>query len=271
MRGKDIEDIRKRLTDLLTFYFDEKYTSLINNRIIILSGDLSDNMCGLEVAANVQTVIHAAASVKHYGAYKCFYDVNVESTNRVIKFAKLADANLIHTSTLSVSGNSMGDNFGVYRSEEEKFFGEKNLFIEQDLGNVYARGKFEAEKAVMAIAEHCSTEYNTFHINSDKVVYFDRLLEYIKEAGIDISVISGKKFSDILRDVAKQSDNGYLFETFINDMDENEHLNYDSNIWILNDFMLDYLKYVSCEWLDIDLEYVKKYVNYFRDIGYLEV
>ena len=318
VRGDSQEDSEKRLSKLLDFYFGNEFETVMGNRIIILKGDLLIDKFGLAeneynmLCGDVNTVIHAAASVKHYGSYKYFYDMNVASTKRVIEFAKKADANLIHTSTLSVSGNTMGDNFDGFVSETEKHFYESSLYIEQPLNNVYARSKFEAEKAVieamadgvkanicrmgnltnrysdgkfqynyetnafaqrvkallelgklpeymmklyveftpiddaagavMAIARHFNTKHNVFHVNSHKVVYFDKLLDYFSKIGIDMKIIGGKEFAEILRETAKQTNTEYIFETFINDMDEDEMLNYDSNIRIENDYTVDYLK-----------------------------
>jgi len=102
-----------------------------------------------QLIKNVSTVFNAAASVKHYGSYKYFYETNVETVKNLIEFCKKADAKLIHTSTLSVSGNSFGDEFDGYISETEKHFYESSLYIEQPLENVYARSKFEAEKTIL--------------------------------------------------------------------------------------------------------------------------
>lgn len=345
VRGNDMEDSKDRLKGLLNFYFDGKYVSMLDTRIIVINGELLSDDFGLDkiqydsIADDVHTIIHAAASVKHYGSYKYFYDINVEGTRRVIYFTRQANANLIHVSTLSVSGNSLGDNFDTYRSANEKLFGENSLFIGQELDNVYIRSKFEAEKmvieamagglhinicrmgnltnrysdgkfqynyesnafvrrvkallelgafpdyllplyaeftpvddaarAVMVIARHFNMNYNVFHVNNHKVVYFDKLLKCFENIGIDMEVVSDKDFSRRLRNMAEQSGREYIFETFINDMTEEEHLNYDSNIRILNDFTVDYLKALGFEWSDIGMDYVEKYINYFKKIGYI--
>lgn len=345
VRGNDVEESKNKLKKLLNFYFGDKYISLFNTRIIVMNGDLLtdcfgfDEVCYHSISDKVQTVIHAAASVKHYGMYKYFYEINVEGTRKVIHFAMQAKAKLIHVSTLSISGNSLGDNFDTYRSLDEKFFHENDLFIGQSLDNVYIRSKFEAEKAVIeamkeglqanicrignltnrysdckfqynyetnafvqrvkallelgvfpnyllplyaeftpiddaaraiiVLATHFNANYNVFHINNNKVVYFDKLLNYFKNIGIDMKIVSDKEFANQLRQMAEQTNTKYIFETFINDMTENEHLNYDSNIHILNDFTVDYLKALGFEWSDIDFDYVKRYVNYFKDIGYI--
>ena len=345
VRGKNQEDSEKRFNNLLNFYFDEKYNG--TDRIVVVCADLQKDQFGLtdseyeKLLDNVDTVINCAASVKHYGSYKYFYEANVETTKRLINFTKQADAVLIHTSTLSVSGNSFADQFDGYVSETEKHFFESSLYIEQSLENVYARSKFEAEiavleaiyeslpaqimrmgnltnrftdgkfqknyesnaflqriravlnlgvvpdylmelyseftpideaaEAVMAIARHFNKEQNVFHINSTKVVYLDKLLEYMNALGNSMKTVSEKEFSAVLRKTMEATQSKHIFEAFIDDMDENDRLNYDSNIRIENDFTVKYLRRLGFEWNDIGFEYIKKYVEYFRKIGFLEV
>jgi len=344
VRGRTQEDAQNRMAELLTFYFGDKY--LDSERIRVICADLQKEWLGLQqeqyegLLSKIDMVVNAAASVKHYGSYQYFYDVNVETTKRLIDFCKRADARLIHVSTLSVSGNSFADEFTGYISDTEIHFYESSLYIGQPLDNVYARSKFEAEKAVldamneglqanimrmgnltnrlsdgrfqrnhesnaflqriravlelgvapdylldlyaeftpideatsavMTIARHFSTEQTVFHINSIKVVYMDKLVECFNELGYDLQVVSGQKFTDTLCATAKKNGMEYVFETFINDMDENDQLNYDSNIRIENDFTVEYLKKLGFEWTDIGLDYLKKYVGYFRKINFLK-
>ncbi len=346
VRGKDKADSTKRLYDLLNFYFGDKYAN--NERIEVICADLQKDKFGLSNAEyfaltdKVDTVINCAASVKHYGSYQYFYEANVETTKRLIDFCRETNVKLIHTSTLSISGNTFGDAFDGYISETEKHFYERSLYIGQPLDNVYARSKFEAEKAVldamadglqanimrmgnltnrlsygvfqknydsnaflqrvkgvlelgifpdylikdtnyaeftpideaasavMTIARHFNTEQTVFHINSIKVVYFAKLLAIFNELGFDLKIVSGTEFTEALRQTAKQTGMEHIFETFINDMDENDKLNYDSNIRIENDFTVQYLKSLGFEWADIGIGYLRKYVEYFKRIGYLK-
>ncbi len=346
VRGKDKTDSAKRMQELLNFYFGDRYANI--DRIQVVCADLQKDKFGLtdaqygELLGNVGTVINCAASVKHYGSYKYFYEANVETTKRLVDFCKESDVKLIHTSTLSVSGNTFGDAFDGYISETEKLFYESSLHIDHPLENVYGRSKFEAEKAVldamceglqanimrmgnltnrisdgqfqmnhesnaflqrvkgvlelglfpeylikdtnyaeftpideaanavMSIARHFSTEQTVFHINSIKVVYFDKLVEIINQLGYDLKLVNGAVFTEALRQTAKQTGMEHIFETFINDMDENDQLNYDSNIRIENDFTVQYLKQLGFEWSDIGIDYLRKYVEYFKKIGYLK-
>lgn len=146
--GGEKEDCGGRLREILRYYFGDRYEAEFERRIIPIAGDIESDPLAENMPEDVQTVIHTAASVKHYGSYRYFYRVNVEGTGHVVNYAKSVGARLIHISTLSVSGNSLADAFDVYRSEEEKHFGETSLYIGQPLDNVYIHSKFEAERAV---------------------------------------------------------------------------------------------------------------------------
>ncbi len=348
VRGKNQAESERRLSELLNFYFGNKYTNLLGRRVRVLCGDLQKDNLGLDsqeyemLLENVDTVINAAASVKHYGSYQYFREVNVDTVGRLITFCRNGHAKLIHSSTLSVSGNSFGDDFCGYISETEKHFYESNLYIGQPLENVYARSKFEAEKlvleaaldglpvhimrmgnltnrqsdgvfqinhqtnaaaqrikgivelgivpdylinedmyveftpideaaqAIMLLVRHFDPERTVFHINSTKVVYLDKLMEYFTILGYPLRAVPGDEFTAALRETAKQAGMEHIFETFINDMDEQDHLNYDSNIRIRNAYTEEYLHRLGFSWGEIGLEYLRKYTEYFRKIGYWE-
>ena len=340
IRSNKTDDRRGRLQEILSYYFGDKYDSEWNIRIIPIVGDIEREGLSDCMPSDVQTVIHTAASVKHFGSYSYFHKVNAEGTGHVVDYAKDVGAKLIHISTLSVSGNSMADDFTVYRSEEEKFFYETSFYIGQPLDNVYIHSKFEAERRVydamldgldatvirvgnltnrasdykfqpnykenafltrvkailefglfpdylmklyaefspidktaegiVKIAQYADKQ-TVFHLNSDRVIYFDRFLEVVHELGISMKVVSGSAFNEALQKTIKQSNTEYIFEAFQNDMDEQGHLVYDSNIRIENDFTLWFLKKVGFEWNETDMEYIKGYIDYFREIGYLEV
>ncbi len=336
VRGEDKEACVKRFGELLHYYFGNTYDNC--DRIKIVCGDITEPF---KCDADIDMVIHSAASVKHYGSYKYFHNINVEGTKNAIAFAKEKNAKLLHISTLSVSGNSFGDDFDSYISEDEKRFYESSLYIEQELSNVYARSKFEAEKAVldamldgleanifrmgnltnresdakfqpnyesnaflgrvkaalefkmlpdyllrlyaefspidyaaqaiMTLAKHFNTDYTVFHINSHKPIYLDRFVEVINELGFDFSVVSGAEFASALREAAKAPETAHIFEAFINDMDDQERLVYDSNIHIENEFTVKYLNSLGFDWCEIDFDYVKKWILYFRNLGFLNI
>ena len=147
IRGKSEAHAKNRLKEKLHYYFNDALDSYFDNRIITLRGDFTDENLGLsennytKLSHNIKTVINSAASVKHLGDDMYFEKVNVISVKNLINFCKVApDIQLVHISTLSVSGTTNN-------STEMCTFTEEDLFINQDFDdNVYIKTKFEAEK-----------------------------------------------------------------------------------------------------------------------------
>lgn len=125
-------------------------------------------------------------------------------------------------------------------------------------------------EGIVKIAQYADKQ-SVFHLNSDKVIYFERFLEIVHKLGIPMEIVSGTEFNRALQKTIKQSNTEYIFEAFQNDMDEKGRLVYDSNIRIENDFTRWFLKNVGFEWNETDMEYIRGYIDYFRKIGYLEV
>ncbi|MEY8387386.1 amino acid adenylation domain-containing protein [Oscillospiraceae bacterium 38-13] len=332
VRGGE-DKLRRRLQ----YYFGGRYAGELGSMIIPITGDLEHKDIVKGLPENVDYVIHAAASVKHYGSWQYFKSANIDATQNIISYAKRIHAKLFHVSTISVSGNSMADQFDGYISEEEKHFSESSLYIAQPLDNVYVRSKFEAEalvldaireglqanivrmgnltnrksdlkfqpnytenaflkrvkavlelgcvpdylmsiytefspvdaaaEAITRIAEHMNDRYTVFHINSDKELFLDRMLDYLEQAGHPLKVVTGEKFARLIRDTIN-SQQSYIFEALLNDLDQNDQIQYDSNIRIENCFTVQYLQRLGFEWPEIDHAYIEGYLQYFTQLGY---
>ena len=346
VRGKNLEDSEKRLHELLAFYFENRYADC--NRIRVLCADLQKDHFGLsdtqymELLGSVETVINAAASVKHYGSYSDFYAANVITAKRMVSFCLEARAKLIHVSTTSVSGNDFDLDFSLTGMAEESSFTEQDLYIGQSLENVYVRSKFEAEKAVldavcrdglranimrmgnlanrysdgkfqrnhasnaflkrmkavvelcvvpdylldlhaeftpidcaaaaiMEIARHFDPEKTVFHIENPHWLQFRTLFAYFRELGVNIASLSGEDFKRFLLTTKGSPQTEQFFEAFVDNLDESNRLVFNSDIHIQTDFTVDYLKALGFLWPKLTREYIKKYVDYFKNIGYWRV
>lgn len=145
-------ETKRRFRDLFNSYFSgyAKYES----RIKIIKGDISQKQLGLssedfmDLGKNVQTVVHAAGLVKHYGEYADFEKMNVLGTQEVIDFCLTFNRPLSHISTVSIAGNQLMGRF------ENRHFSEIELYIGQNYrDNLYIRSKFEAEVQIFKAAE----------------------------------------------------------------------------------------------------------------------
>lgn len=153
--GKNIT-AKEKLLKKLHYYFGNKYDELIDNKIIVLTGNVSLPNFGLDskslhkLNTNIDIVINCAANVSHYGNYKDFYNSNVKSVQYIIDYCKSNRKKLYHISTTSISGSG-ADLDLLYKKHRKKniVLKESNLYVGQIIDNVYARSKFEAENSVL--------------------------------------------------------------------------------------------------------------------------
>ena len=156
VREKDnYESAKTRFIDILHFYFDTSLDKYMDDRIIVLTGDITQEYFGLSLpiynslGEKVSTVINAAANVKHYGDFNKFKNINIDALDYMIQFCLTFDKRLLHLSSLSVSGNTLLDGSITDSNPIKKNFTEKDLYIKQQLDNVYTRSKFDAEKLIL--------------------------------------------------------------------------------------------------------------------------
>lgn len=190
VRGENAVSAELRLMNKLEFYFDNKYNSLLDKRIFVLHGDVTFERMGLgqqeyeSLARKVDTTIHAAAIVKHFGDYATFENVNIMGTQMVIDFCTLSGAKLNHISTISVSGDYLE------QGKENIQFTENDFDIGQNLGeNVYLKSKFEGERIVMESAKK-GLNVSIYRVGNLTGRYSDGLFQ---------SNMEGNKFYNLLR------------------------------------------------------------------------
>lgn len=150
VRGNTQREAEARLAKQLGFYFGDDFVKKHKDRLVVLLSDLRAERAGIEAAQydkmcdTVEVVIHSAANVKHYGAYEEFYKDNVQGTETLLEFALTGKKKDFHyVSTLSVA-------FGNVPGKDALVFTEYSLDEGQEIGNVYARSKLEAEKLVVS-------------------------------------------------------------------------------------------------------------------------
>ena len=148
--------VKEKMVNKMHYYFGDKYDKYIDDRIIIIHSEIEKDGFGLnqeelfELGNSVNTIINSAAKVSHYGNYIDFYNVNVKTVEKIIDFATTFHLKVFQISTLSVSGNSILDQYYTEQKlKEEKTFRENDLYIGQSLDNVYVRSKFEAERKML--------------------------------------------------------------------------------------------------------------------------
>lgn len=147
IRSKDGESALSRLSKLYSFYFNAK---LPMSRVTIIESDITKSYFGLSaenyknLANSIDLAINSAANVKYYGDYQKFKKINVDVVQNLVDLCTDYSIELVHISTLGVSGNYLVNQQRNYSS-----FDENDFYIGQQYNeNVYIQTKFEAEKLI---------------------------------------------------------------------------------------------------------------------------
>lgn len=102
--------------------------------------------------------------MKYYGDYEQFKKINVDVVKNSIDFSMQNDIQLIHISTLGVSGNYL-----VKHKQNYNNFDENDFYIGQNYNeNVYIQTKFEAEKLIYEKTKDglCATIFRVGNLTS---------------------------------------------------------------------------------------------------------
>nr|MCR5236038.1 SDR family oxidoreductase [Lachnospiraceae bacterium] len=142
-------DAEKRLKESYFFYFEELDESVFNSRIIPVNGDIKDRE-SLKVLEkyDIDTVINCAASVKHFAELEFLKGINYYGVKNLVKLCLERNMRLIHISTTSVAGDTLGD------GKKYAVLNESVFDLGQEVeSNAYVYTKYLAEKYILKAIE----------------------------------------------------------------------------------------------------------------------
>ena len=271
---------KKRLYKMIEYYFnsDESLLSLIEEKVIVLNGDISKTQLGLDkktyidAQENVSCVINSAANVRHFAKLEQLRKDNVQSVQNLIEFCgkKIFFA---HISTLSIAGFH-GDN------TENKIFDENTLYIKQEFNNnPYLVTKFEAEKKIFEATE-IGLNANIFRLGNIMPRFSDGVFQQnanqnvflgALKAIIDSKVIA-KDFLGLKVEFSPVDECSKMILSLLKNSAPNSIYHILNNKEISLFELKTLLKFLNCDILDVDLktfieevsknsdEYIKEYI-----------
>ena len=284
---------KKRLIKMIEYYFnsDESLIQLINEKVIVLNGEITKKQLGLdsksylEISQNVKTVINSAANVKHFVKPEQIRKDNVLSVTNLIDFCG-TQKTLAHISTLSIAGFK-GD------LTINTIFDENTLFINQEFNNnPYLISKFEAEKNILEATNTKDlnaiifrlgnimprSSDGVFQVNANQNVFLASL-----KAILDSQVVA-KDFLGLNLEFSPVDECSNIILRLLENCSYQSIYHILSNKEITVSELKTLLKFLNCDILDVDLktfvdelskhadEYSKEYIlsnnlnNYSQDL-----
>ena len=145
IRGNKKQSAEDRLKTMLMYYFGGSIDESKIDQIKVIEADITDHdLVGVLSEVHIDTIINCAAVVKHFAFDDTIENVNHYGVKNLIEVALDHDAVLMHTSTLSVAGESVNDSI-----PESVLLKEDMLDFGQDLENKYVHSKFMGEKEII--------------------------------------------------------------------------------------------------------------------------
>lgn len=134
-----------RLRVQLFYYFEENYSNLFGDRIIVIDGDVTDDKWFDKLKdEEINTVINCAALVKHFSNTDDIERINVGGVENLISFSKQHNSMLVQVSTQSIAGDRVNN----YPSSDLKLTEDK-LYFGQAIDNQYVHSKFMGERKLL--------------------------------------------------------------------------------------------------------------------------
>ena len=122
---------------------------------------------------------------------------------------------------------------------------------------------------VLHLLQHKS-DCNVFHLYNHLLLDIQVLFDTLNELGYEILPVSNKMMAYIISGILQDNSAKDILSGIIHDLDDNKKLIYTSRIRLNNDFSAKFLSCIGFDWQPIDKEYIKKYLNYFKDIGFIK-
>lgn len=122
--------------------------------------------------------------------------------------------------------------------------------------------------AIVKISQH-SSNCNVLHLYNSKLLPIDLLINTLNSLGIEIEGVSDKLLQNIIIGILNDDNQKDILSGIIYDLDNNYRLIYTSNVRVKYDFSEKYLNSIGFYWKDIDSDYITKYMNYFKEIGFI--
>jgi thioester reductase-like protein len=152
VRARDDGAARDRIDSVLANVFGSRGARRYANRVEPVAGELTAPGLGLgtrrrkELADEVSTIVHSAASVSFTLPLQEAREINLDGTRRMLEFAQLVQERdglerYGHVSTAYVAGTHAGR------------FAESDLDVGQSFNNSYEQSKFEAEQLIRSRPE----------------------------------------------------------------------------------------------------------------------
>lgn len=121
---------------------------------------------------------------------------------------------------------------------------------------------------VIKLIQYSNRKNRVFHLYNHNHVDISDFIKFLKKYGT-FDVVSNEEFTYKINDMIKQDNSSKMLAGILRDFDVNQKLVYTSKVKIKSEFTINYLQKIGFIWPKISEEYLTKFFDYFRLIGYI--
>ena len=112
--------------------------------------------------------------------------------------------------------------------------------------------------------------FTVLHIFNTKIISFPDILAILDSLGYSIKTVDDKTFANKIKEFLKDDTLKSKISGLIPDLNSDKTLSLLSKTLPNGYFSTLYLNSIGYQWPEIDKNYIKKYMDYFKKIGYIE-
>ena len=113
-------------------------------------------------------------------------------------------------------------------------------------------------------------DFSVFHLFNSNLLRIDTLLNYLNDLDKKISCVEDEDFACTVEKFLSNEELKNDISGIITDLDKNKLLDLIANVLPNSDFTVAYLDKLNFKWPEIDINYIRKYINYFDSINFLD-
>jgi thioester reductase-like protein len=125
-------------------------------------------------------------------------------------------------------------------------------------------------KAIVKIFMKNESIGRTFHLFDHNRIKVSQIVDLLGAAGFEIKCLDKDEFKQLINKITSDEEKRKSLRGIVNDFNEEGQLRFTTNVKLNSEITVSYLKQLGFEWPLIDVEYMRKIINYMKHVKYID-
>ena len=120
--------------------------------------------------------------------------------------------------------------------------------------------------AIIKLMTHPNDKFRIFHLFNHNHVYINEAMKYFKLLNSNLKILTEQEFKKLIKSTLNTKNKKEILNSLINDMDNDLHLLYKTDIIIKSENTIKYLSKIGFTWPKISNKYIMRFLDILRRI-----